>query len=247
MSTEHVPTTPAGDWTAPIPLASRSAAVELQNGDSMSRKEFHRLYERTPDGFKAELIGGIVYVASPLTRNHGKSHLLLSCVMGAYAGATPGVEASDNTTVILGDEGEPQPDLYLRVLPEFGGQSTTSSDGYVRGAPEFIIEVAVSSRAIDLHAKKRDFARYGVREYFVHCVKESQLRWFDLAAEKELQPDSAGVYRIGVFPGLWINGPGLLAHDYAALMATLNAGLVTDEHAALVEGLAQQAAVKRGG
>jgi Uma2 family endonuclease len=217
----------------------------LQNGDLMSREEFHRLYEQAPDGFKAELIGGIVYVASPLTLNHGKPHLLLSCVLGAYAGATPGVEASDNTTVILGNEGEPQPDLYLRVLPESGGQSTTSSDGYVRGAPELIIEVAVSSRAIDLHAKKRDYARYGVREYLVHCAKEQRLRWFDLAAETELQPDDAGIYRVGVFPGLWINGPALVAHDYPRLMASLHEGLATDAHVAFARELASRATSPR--
>ena len=37
----------------------------------MNREEFHRLYEQTPEGFKAELIGGIVYVASPLFRRMG--------------------------------------------------------------------------------------------------------------------------------------------------------------------------------
>jgi Uma2 family endonuclease len=247
MSTEHAHTTPAGDWVMPVPSAPRRAAVELQNGDAMTREEFHRLYRQTPDGFKAELIGGIVYVASPLKLAHGRPHLLLGALLAAYEGATPGVEASDNTTVLLGDEGEPQPDLFLRVLPEYGGLSSTDEEGYVAGAPEFIIEVAVSSRAIDLHSKKRDYARYGVREYLVHCVKEQTLQWFDLAADAELQPDAARVYQMRVFPGLWINGPALLAHDYAALMATLNEGLATDEHAAFVAGLAQQAAAKRGG
>lgn len=41
----------------------------------------------------------------------------------AYAGRTPGLEAGDNATVILGDEDEVQPDLFLRILPRHGGQS----------------------------------------------------------------------------------------------------------------------------
>ncbi len=245
MSTEHASTTPAGDWGTPVPLASRRVAVELQNGDSMTREEFHRLYQQTPDGFKAELIGGIVYVASPLKLAHGRPHLLLGALLAAYEGATPGVEASDNTTVLLGDEGEPQPDLYLRVLPQYGGLSATDEEGYVAGPPELIVEIAVSSRAIDLHGKKRDYARYGVREYLVHCVKEQRLRWFDLAAETELQPDDAGIYRVGVFPGLWINGPALIAHDYPRLMASLQEGLATDAHAAFVRDLASRAAPPR--
>ena len=107
---------------------------QLHNGDRMSRAEFHRLYEKTPEGFKAELVGGIVYVASPLRIRHGTNHLFLGGTFFLYQGATPGVEAGDNTTILLGDEGEPQPDLYLRILPEYGGQSRTSPDDYVEGA-----------------------------------------------------------------------------------------------------------------
>jgi len=212
--------------------------VELYNGDRMSRDEFHRLYEEAPEDFKAELIGGTVYVASPLKLGHGEPHLLLGVALAAYANRTLGVQASDNTTVVLGNDAEPQPDLLLRILPEYGGQSSTTGDDYVQGAPELIIEIAHSSQAVDLHAKKNDYARYGVREYLVACVREHRLRWFDLAKGEELQPDSAGIYRIGVFPGLWINGPALFAHDYGELMKTLEQGLSSEEHAAFVRQLA---------
>ena len=37
----------------------------------MDQKTFHALYLQTPEGFKAELIGGIVYVASPVSLRHG--------------------------------------------------------------------------------------------------------------------------------------------------------------------------------
>ncbi len=161
-------------------------------------------------------------------------------MVAAYEARTPGVDASDNTTIVLGDEGEPQPDLYVRILPECGGQSSTGSDGIVEGAPELIIEVANTSRAIDLHAKKDDYTSYGVHEYLVYCVKEKMLRWFDLTGGKELPPDRSGICRTQTFPGLWINGPALFAYDYAALMQTLDAGLATPEHAAFVEELAQR-------
>jgi len=237
MSTEHIPAAITGQPAAVLPPLGH-IPVELHSGDRMSREEFHRLYEQTPEDFKAELIGGIVYVASPLKIAHGQPHLLLSAVLATYQGHTPGVEASDNTTLVLSEEGEPQPDLYLRVLAEYGGQSSTTKDDYVSGAPELVVEIAHSSRAIDLHAKKDDYARYGVREYLVHCVKEKELRWFDLAAGVGLQPDSAGIYRIQTFPGLWINGPALLAQNYSQLIETLDQGLATAEHAAFVEELA---------
>jgi hypothetical protein len=66
-----------------------------------------------PAGFQAEFVGGIVYVASPLKRRHGTNRLPLGTVFFVYQGNTPGVECGDITTILLGEEGEPQPDLYL--------------------------------------------------------------------------------------------------------------------------------------
>lgn len=229
MSTDHF------TEATPIiePLLMRPEDV-LRNGDRMNRVEFHRLYEQTPENFKAELIGGIVYVASPVSPAHGKPDRLLGAVLAAYEGRTKGVEGSCNTTIFLSEKDEPQPDQYLRILPEYGGQSSTDKSDYVKGAPEFIAEVAYSSQAIDLHAKNRRYARCGVREYLVVCVKEQQLRWFDLAGGKELRPDAAGICRVQTFPGLWIDGPALVAHDYSKLMQTLEAGLAASEHSAFV-------------
>ncbi len=227
----------------PVVVApTRRPPVELYNGDRMSREEFHRLYEGAPEDFKAELIGGTVYLASPLKLGHGEPHLLLGVVFVVYASRTPGVRPSDNTTVLLGDEAQPQPDLFLRILPEYGGQSSTTKDDYVKGPPEFVIEIAHSTQAVDLHDKKDDYARHGVREYLVMCIREQQLRWSDLTAGKELQPDTCGIYRSQTFAGLWINGPALLAQDYQSLMQTLEEGLATPEHAAFVDELAKRQA-----
>ena len=212
---------------------------ELQSGDRMTREEFHRVYRRMPQNFKAELVGGIVYLASPLRIRHGNRHGRLSNVVFTYEGNTPGVEAGDNTTILLGDEGEPQPDLYLRILPEHGGQSRTSDEDYVDGAPELIIEVAHASYALDLHAKKIDYASHGVREYIVWTLADDRFHWFDLAASRELTADADGVIRVRVFPGLWIDVHALVAKDHPRLMATLQQGLAAPDHAAFVERLAK--------
>src|SRR5262245_28044590 len=169
---------------------------ELATGDHMTREEFHRIYAATSDAFRAELIGGIVYVPSPLRRQHGVHHLLLGALFAAYAARTPGVEVGDNATVLLGEDAEPQPDLYLRLLPESGGQSRTTDDDYVLGAPELIAEIAHSSRAIDLHAKKDDYARYGVHEYVVVTLREGRMHWFDLRAGREPDAGADGILRL---------------------------------------------------
>jgi len=153
------------------------------------------------------------------------------------------VEAGDNTTILLGDEGEPQPDLYLRILEECGGQSRASPDDYILGAPELLSEIAQSSRSLDLHGKRLDYARYGALEYVVLCLQERQLRWFDLQANQELTLDTDGVCRVRTFPGLWIHAEALFAKDFQQLMATLQQGLASPEHEAFVRRL--QAAQKK--
>jgi Uma2 family endonuclease len=212
--------------------------MELHTGDRLSREEFHRIYEKMPEAFKAELIGGIVYVASPLKRRHGTPHLLLGTIFGTYKASTPGVEGGDNTTLLLGDEGEPQPDLYLRILEACGGQTRVNADDYIVGVPELLAEIAWSSRAIDLHAKKQDYTRYGGVEYVVACLRERQLRWFDLRADTELPIDADGVCRVRTFPGLWIHGDALFADDYGRALATLEQGLAMPQHAEFVKKLA---------
>lgn len=211
--------------------------VVLENGDRMSREEFHRAYERTPKHFKAELIGGVVHVPSPLRRLHGSRHLRIGTLLSVYEGNTPGVEAGDNATILLGDESEPQPDLYLRVLPDFGGQSMTNRDDYIVGAPELIIEVALSSRSIDLHAKREDYGLHGVREYLVASVADRRMYWFDLAKQQELTIGADGIIRAQTFPGLWIHIPSLFAWQFQPLMETLLQGIASPEHGDFVRRL----------
>ena len=203
----------------------------------MTREEFHRIYSQMPEDFKAELIGGIVYVASPVKRPHSTTHVHLGGVLWTYEGHTPGVETGDNGTQILGEEDEPQADLYLRILPEYGGQSQTTEEDYVGGAPELNAEISHSTRSLDLHGKKDRYAQAGVREYLVVSLREALVRWFDLQAGEEFQADAAGVLRSRVFPGLWLHVEALLNQDYHRLVATLNQGLATAEHAAFVQAL----------
>lgn len=212
--------------------------AELENGDRMTREEFHRVYEQTPKHFKAELIGGVVHVPSPLRRLHGRRHLRLGTLLSIYEGNTPGVEAGDNTTIILGKQSEPQPDLYLRILPEYGGASTTDSDDYVVGPPELIVEVAHSSKAIDLHGKLDDYKANGVREYLVAAVADRRMYWFDLALGQELSIDPDGILRVRNFPGLWIDLQSLFDWKFQPLIDVLMRGISSQQHADFVSRLA---------
>jgi hypothetical protein len=55
--------------------------ILLESGDRLTRAEFHRRYCARPDIKKAELVKGIVYVASPVRLGmHGEPHGWISSV-----------------------------------------------------------------------------------------------------------------------------------------------------------------------
>jgi len=213
----------------------------------MAQPEFHRRYEAYPEDVKFELIGGIVYMASPLRRTHGRWHLQLGSLLERYAARTPGVEALDNATTILGEESEPQPDLALRVLHEYGGRSRETEDDYILGPPELIVEVAHSTRAIDMHQKRVDYQQAGVREYLVLSVEEPELHWFRFRPAARIAPDANGVSRSRVFPGLWIDASALLAGNRNRAGTILRRGLASREHTDFVQRLQARYQKRRGG
>lgn len=217
----------------------------LENGDHLDQKTFHERYEAMPEDFRAELIGGIVYVSSPLKRRHGKAHLLLGRWVSEYDEATPGSEGVDNATVILGADKEPQPDISLRILPEYGGQTRGGEDDYIEGPPEWVSEVASATESIDLNAKRRDYEQAGVREYVVVALRQQQVFWFvrRRGRFRELAPGTDGILRSEVFPGLWLDPAALLRRDRGRVLEVLRQGLASPEHAAFVAKLSGQ---KRG-
>jgi Uma2 family endonuclease len=145
----------------------------------------------------------------------------------------------DNATAILGEFSEPQPDGCLLLLPECGGQTRENEDGYLAGAPELVAEVASSSESYDLHSKKRDYERAGVREYVVVVLRQARVDWF-VRGDKgfaALPQDAEGVFRSPLFCGLWLDVPALLRGDTARVHEVLRQGLASPEHARLLEHL----------
>jgi len=170
----------------------------LEAGDHLDQATFHERYKAMPSAFRAELIGGIVIVPSPLAQGHGLYHALVMAWLGNYWIATPGTQALDSATTILGEMSEPQPDGALVIEPACGGQTSVSEDEYMTGPPELIIEVASSSASIDLHAKRRDYERAGVLEYMVVVLRQRVIRWFVLqaGAYQEMAADTDGRFSL---------------------------------------------------
>ncbi len=235
--TESAPPKPASEPGARI--------LPLENGDRLTRDEFERRYDAMPHLKKAELIEGVVHVPSPVSVLHGEPHAIVTTWVGVYMASTRGTREGDNTSLRLDLDNMPQPDVFLRIDPERGGQSRTSEDHYVEGAPELIAEVAASSASYDLHAKLHVYRRNGVREYIVWRTFDAEIDWFVLegSAYRRLAPDPLGVLKSRVFPGLWLEPAALLRGDAAKVLAVLGDGLRSAEHAEFAQRL--ESAAKR--
>lgn len=214
----------------------------LENGDSLNRYEFERRYNFMPYLRKAELIEGVVYMPAALRfKSHGQPHGNLTGWLWTYKISTPGIELAIEPTVRLDVDNEPQPDAVLLIEEHCGGQATISEDDYIEGAPELVAEIAASSAAIDLGAKKRAYRRNGIKEYIVWQVYERKIDWFYLQEGEyiSLPIDENGIIKSLVFPGLWLATDDLLSGNMGAVLTVLQSGLAASEHTAFVQQLAK--------
>lgn len=197
--------------------------IPLESGDRLSRAEFHRRYSARPDLKKAELVEGVVYVASPVRiSGHAEPNAIIVGWMVAYAARTPGVRVGTNGTVRIDADNEVQPDAFLAWKGP-RGRAAIDEDDYLAGAPELVVEIAASSAAYDLHDKMRVYRRNGVEEYIVWQAYEGRIDWFRLQDGEyvTVPPDAAGVIESAMFPGLRLDVAKMLAGDLAGVLAAL--------------------------
>lgn len=225
--------------TLHLSVSNPPALPALHSGDRLTRAEFERRYHAMPQTKKAELIEGVVYLPAPVNKAHADIHSRMSGWLGVYSAFTRGTGAGDSGTIRLDPDNEPQPAAYLCL--EKGGNTCTSADGYVEGAPELIVEIAASSSAYDLHDKKKAYRRNRVQECLVWLIYEEAIVWFRLENEEyvEVKPDAKGIVRSRIFPSLDLDTKAMLKGDVAKALKTLQTGLASPAHKAFVRKLAK--------
>jgi hypothetical protein len=214
----------------------------LRAGDRLTSDEFLRRYEAMPEIRKAELVEGVVYMPSPVTaEDHGEPHFDFVGWLFLYRARTPGVVGGDNSTLKLDLDNTPQPDAYLRLLPEAGGQARIVN-GYIVGAPELIAEVAASSESYDMHDKLHTYRRNEVQEYVVWRFWDRAVDWFVLRKGSfvPLNPGEDGVFRSEAFPGLWLDSRAVVSGDLPRVLDVLQEGLASEAHRAFLQRLREK-------
>lgn len=218
----------------------------LYAGMRLDRAEFYRRIERLEgEGLRTrgiERLEGVVYMPAAIRiEQHGEPQAFIVAWLALYAAATPEVQCSGNATARIDDDNDPEGDALLRIRSEFGGQSTTDLQGYIEGAPELLVEIAGSTSAQDLQLKFDIYRRSGVREYLVWETIADELYWFVLREGDyhRLQPDATGLIHSPTFPGLWLDVAALLKGELTSVLSAVQQGVLSSEHMAFRQKLAQ--------
>jgi hypothetical protein len=228
-----------------MPQTTTTPLPPLHSGDRLTRIEFERRYAAMPQLKKAELIAGVVYMPSPVNHEqHGRPHFHFLGWLAQFAALTPSVDAGDNSSLRLDEENMPQPDAFLMIRSECGGQARVDAEGYIKGGPEFVGEIAASSVQHDLHVKLPMYRQHGVKEYVVWRVLEQAIDWHVLRGTDYdlLAPTAEGIYQSPTFPGLWLDARALIEGNLRRVFEVVQQGVASPAHQAFVEQLQRHAA-----
>ena len=113
----------------------------LQQGDYLTREEFHRRYAAMPTLKKAELIEGVVCIPRDTPYPHGCSSVDLIAWLGHYSALTPATKGGAHCSIKLDSQNEHQTEAVMIIPSNLGGQVRFDDKGCIVGAPEVIGEV----------------------------------------------------------------------------------------------------------
>ena len=131
-----------------------------------TRLEYERLIETGffRAGDKVELIGGQLMVAEPQSSRHSVTVSLVADALRAAFGS--GWYVMVQLPVALDDESEPEPDVAV-----VRGSARDYRDAHP-SRPVLVVEVAISSVALDREHKASLYARAGVPDSWIVSVEE---------------------------------------------------------------------------
>ena len=164
------------------------------------------------DGDKADLIDGVIYMASPDSRLNNSLGFFLAELIDGFDAAKEigGFTFISRFACRISDLRSPEPDVgYVR--PE---RADDVHELYMEGGPDIAVEiVARESRKRDYGEKLELYQEAGVEEYWIVDPLQQRVQFLRLIEGRyELAPlEDNRIYRSGVIPGFWLDVNWLLA------------------------------------
>jgi len=176
--------------------------------DLVTVAEYRRLVR---DGEKADLIDGVIYMASPDSRRHDRIQGFTRALVEGYAKAKSlGEVFGSRFGFEVSDFDEPEPDVAfvsrgrLHLVHEVG----------MKGGPDIAVEiVSRESRHRDYEDKKRLYEEAGTQEYWIIDPLQNRVEFYRLAEGRyDLVPlEQNRIFRSTALEGFWLDIEWLLA------------------------------------
>lgn len=163
-----------------------------------------------PDGQRAELIDGQIYMMSPPNRIHQKLSGELYAAIHSHIrgkGGSCEVYAAPFAVILNQDE-----DTYVEPDISVICDKEKLSDRGCEGAPDMVIEiVSPSSRQMDYSIKNALYSQSGVREYWIvdPAKERTTVYWYEEDAMPVISPFDQPL-TVGILDGLQITIADLL-------------------------------------
>ena len=193
----------------PTELAKDPVAKDLVPKDLVTVEQFRRLVQ---DGQKADLIDGIIYMASPDSMRSNELTGFVESLLRNYIAARElgGRVFVTRFAFEITDYRSPEPDVAY-VRPE---RTHLLTENGMQGGPDIAVEiVSRESRGRDYGEKKSLYQDAGVAEYWIVDPLQRRVEFQLLRSGRyELAPLEANrIHRSTVIPGFWIDVDWLLA------------------------------------
>ena len=169
--------------------------------------------ELVEDGKKADLLDGMICMASPDSRKAALVNGFLTSLLGLFIEKKRlGEIYGPRSAFRLSDTYAPEPDLAF--VPR--DRLHLWEGAIFKGAPDLAIEIiAPDSVNRDTVVKREVYERAGVKEYWMVHILDARCTFLRLYGKKyrDLTPESGSVFRSEEVPGFWLDPAWIFAEE----------------------------------
>jgi Uma2 family endonuclease len=165
---------------------------------------FEEFCRKVREDQKADLIDGVIYMASPENTEANDLYTwLVSLIHDFVEERELGKVFSQRVALRLDDHNGPEPDI-LFIKAEHADRIQR---GHILGPADFVIEIVTPDSVERDYEKKRDqYARFGIPEYWIIDEELRELTQLRLSARKKYREvrSRGGVVQSETLTGFWL-------------------------------------------